>query len=219
MIRVGIIGCGWAGQRHYQSVVTASNAEVSAIADIDEDRLRKRKESWGVGHAFKNYEEMIDSKIESQMQILINLITAIRNVRANWNIDNYKKIDVVLKISESKIRKRVEENVGIIERLAKIENLTIRKSVKPPKNSARGVVDKIDFYVPLVNIIDISKEKERIKNQIKNQRELLVAINKRLKNKQFLKKAPKEVVLKEKKRQEELKEKVIKLKKIIKDLK
>ena len=163
--------------------------------------------------------QMIDSKIESQMQILINLITAIRNVRANWNIDNYKKIDVVLKISESKIRKRVEENVGIIERLAKIENLTIRKSVKPPKNSARGVVDKIDFYVPLVNIIDISKEKERIKNQIKNQGELLVAINKRLKNKQFLKKAPKEVVLKEKKRQEELKEKITKLKKIIKDLK
>ena len=41
VIRVGIIGCGWVGQRHYQSVVTASNAEISAIADIDEDGLNK----------------------------------------------------------------------------------------------------------------------------------------------------------------------------------
>ncbi|MBL7197547.1 MAG: valine--tRNA ligase [Candidatus Omnitrophica bacterium] len=163
--------------------------------------------------------QMIDGKTESQMQILINLITTIRNVRANWNVDNYKKIDIVLRISDSKIRKILEKNSNIVKNLAKIENLTIKKSIRPPANSARGVVEKIDFCVPLVNIIDISKEKERIKNQIKNQRELLVAINKRLKNKQFLKKAPKEVVLKEKKRQEELKEKVIKLKKIIKDLK
>jgi len=164
-------------------------------------------------------EQMIDERAESQMQVVINLITAIRNVRANWSIDTSKKISVVLKISESKIRKRVEENVGIIERLAKIENLTIRKSVKPPKNSARGVVGKIDFYVPLVDVIDVSKEKERIKGQINNQKQLLTQIDKRLKNKQFLKKAPKEVVLKERKKQEELKEKVGKLKKIIKELK
>jgi len=163
--------------------------------------------------------QMLDSKIDSQMMILIDLITAIRNVRANWNIDTYKKIDTILKISDPKIKKLLEENMSIVKNLAKIEALTIQKSVKRPANSACGVINKIDFYVPLTGLIDIIKEKARINNHIQEQDKLLVGINKRLKNKQFLKKAPGEVVLKEKARQEELKEKVNKLKKIIKNLK
>ena len=140
-------------------------------------------------------------------------------IRADWRVDPHKNIDAILKTSDAKAQKLLKENSNIIKRLSKIENLSIDKSAKRPTNAASGVVEAIEFYIPLINIIDIPKEKNRINSQIQNQIKVLFDINKRLKNRQFLKKAPCEIVDKEKNRQEELKQNINKLKKIIKELK
>lgn len=119
---MGIIGCGWAGQRHYQSVVAASDAEVSAIADIDKGTLKKRKESWRVRYAFRNYKDMLDGKIldavvialphdlhreaalrsaEAGLHILCEKPIAISVVDADEMIDSAHGNDVVLMVAES----------------------------------------------------------------------------------------------------------------------
>ena len=162
--------------------------------------------------------QMIDKKTEIEMKVLIDLIAALRNIRAHWNIPPQTKIDTVLKVVDSKNRKFLSEYQDIIKRLSSIENLTIEKVVKRPAKSAAGVVGKINLYVPLENIINIQREKDRIDKQVRQHRESLKSTNARLKNKQFLCKAPKEVVLGEKQKLSELKDKISKLEKIIKEL-
>ncbi|MFC1704427.1 valine--tRNA ligase [Candidatus Omnitrophota bacterium] len=162
--------------------------------------------------------QIIDKDVEREMRVVIDLITAIRNIRARWKVDVHKKIDVVLKITEEKLRVSVEHNAAIIQRLAKIENLSIKKSIKKPANSACSVVGKIEIYVPLVDIIDISKEREKIKNQVEQNAILLQGIRGRLQNTQFIKKAPKQVVAKEQQRQKELVEMIATLNKLEKEL-
>jgi valyl-tRNA synthetase len=162
--------------------------------------------------------QMIDRKIEGQMEFLIALVTAVRNIRSEWGIDPFKNIDLILKIEEAKTRKLLEENSGLIKRLIKIDLLTIAESVARPEKCATGVVGKIDFFVPLSGIIDVEKEKSRLEQQIAQLDKLLSGLKERLKNKDFLKRAPAEIVEKEKVKESELAEKIAKLKKAVKSL-
>ncbi|MBM3252144.1 MAG: valine--tRNA ligase, partial [Candidatus Omnitrophica bacterium] len=163
--------------------------------------------------------QMIDKKAESQMQTLIDLVSSLRNIRAEWNIPPLEKIDVFLKVTDASTSKLLEENQTVIKNLSKINTLTIAKEIPRPKDSASGIVGKVSFYVPLSGLIDINKEKLRIESQIIQNENILKGLNTRLKNKQFLRKAPKDVVATEKQKAFEIKDRIGKLKKTIQELK
>ncbi len=162
--------------------------------------------------------QMIDKKIEQKMQVIINLITAIRNVRAEWNVDSFKRVEVILRVSDKITRELLEENKGFLASLCKIENLTISQSAKRPPNSAGGVAGRVDFYLPLSKLIDIQKEKLRLNTEIKNKELILKGVAGRLKNKDFLKKAPRPVVEKERNNLADLKIRIKRLKVAISEL-
>lgn len=144
MIRIGIIGCGWAGQRHYEAVASASDAKVSAIADIDEDRLKKTRENWGVEHTFKDYRDMLDTELidavvialphdlhreaavlsaEAGLHILCEKPITISVRDADAMIDSAKRNDVTLMVAESNRYDNLTE---------KIENLLKDKRIGTP---------------------------------------------------------------------------------------
>jgi len=162
--------------------------------------------------------QMIDKKAESQMQVIIDLVSALRNIRAEWNIPPLEKIDVILKVTDNQLIKLLNENQAIIKNLSRINNFNMVEEIARPKDSASGVVGRVSFYVPLTGLIDIPKEKSRIESQISQNENILKSLNARLKNKQFLSKAPKEVVESEKQKALELVDKIEKLKKVIKEL-
>ena len=159
--------------------------------------------------------QMIDKKIDSKMRVLIDLISAIRNLRAEWNIEPARRVDAYIRVLDLPVKKTIEENIGLIKSLARLENLKIETDIKDIKNAAVAVVGKLEVCVPLVDLIDVEKEKSRLISQLGEQKKALESLSLRLKNKEFLKKAPEEVVAKEKERQSELKEKITKLGKSI----
>jgi len=162
--------------------------------------------------------QMVDRHSEAQMKILMDLITAVRNVRAQWHIDPVKKVDLILRIEEVRIRKLLEENSSLIKALAKLETLSIEKDLKPTEKCASGVVGKIDFFVPLSELIDVAKEKSRLESQMGQLEKILSGLIVRLKNNDFLKKAPKEIVEGEKLKEKELKETITRLKQAVRQL-
>ncbi|MFC1593771.1 valine--tRNA ligase [Candidatus Omnitrophota bacterium] len=162
--------------------------------------------------------KIIDKDAEHSMTALIELITAIRNIRAQWKVEMQKEVDVILKINDSKVKKIIEENSAIIKKLAKVNSLAMQVEEKRPKNSACGIAGKIEFYFPLADLINIEKEKLRIRQQIDQEQALLKALGARLKNKQFVKKAPSKVVEKEKERHNELGERIVSLNKLLNEL-
>jgi len=85
-----------------------------------------------------------------------------------------------------------------LERLAKVSKLVVGGSIKRPPYSASAVVNSTEIYVPLKDIIDIDIERKRITKEIERLEKTSNSIEKKLLNEQFLSKAPKEVVQKEK---------------------
>ena len=156
--------------------------------------------------------QLINKKAEQKMQKIISCITAIRNIRSVWEIEPTKRIEVKISAGTAALEKLLKAHAGYVKDLARIETLEIAKKIKRPKSSAVAVVVDMEIFVPLEGVIDVTKEAARLKQKIKDLENILRNTDKKLKNKQFLRRAPKEVVARELEKKQQLKESLKKLK-------
>ena len=84
-----------------------------------------------------------------------------------------------------------------LEKLAGIESIEAIESDKPA-DSATTLVEDLELYVPLTGLIDIAVEKERIQKELNRLQGMVMGLEKKLGNKEFVSKAPAQVVEKEK---------------------
>jgi len=135
----------------------------------------------------------IDSKIENELSIVMKLISSIRNIKANFSISPKKEIDLICKVDDS-TAEVLNNYKNYLERLVKVTNLKTSIDIDKPAQSTTIVIDNIEAYIPLKDLIDINKEIERLNNQIENLNGRLSSVNRKLDNKQFVSNAPEEIV-------------------------
>jgi valyl-tRNA synthetase len=136
----------------------------------------------------------IDEKAESEMQTIIELISKIRNIRAEMRIKTSEKLDVHV-AADSATQKIFAENEPQILKLARAKELHLGESLDVPKASAKGVLTNgAEIAVPLEGLIDFEKERERLEAQINNLNTENEKLNKQLSNENFVQKAPPEKV-------------------------
>tara|TARA_B100001142_G_C14253207_1_gene624050 strand:- start:565 stop:1308 length:744 start_codon:yes stop_codon:yes gene_type:complete len=135
----------------------------------------------------------IDSKIENELSIAMKLISSIRNIKANFSISPKKEIELICKVDDS-TAEVLNNYKNYFERLVKVTNLKTGIDINKPAQSTTIVIDNIEAYIPLKDLIDINKEIERLNNQIQNLNSRLGSVNRKLDNKQFVSNAPEEVV-------------------------
>lgn len=145
--------------------------------------------------------EFIDEEAESKMDVLKGVIDAIRKIRGEINIQPSLRIKAFLKAEGS--RKLLEEYRQYIMELGRLEDLKfvdeeIRGEV------AVEVYGDTEIYIPIGGLIDVEKELVRIEKEIKKVDEELEKIFKKLNNRDFLEKAPAEVIEKNREVMEEL---------------
>jgi valyl-tRNA synthetase len=140
--------------------------------------------------------EMVDVKIENELSIIMNLISSIRNIKANFAISPKKEISLICKVDDSMASVLVNYK-NYLERLVKVTSLETGKNIKKPSQSTTIVTDNIEVYIPLKDLIDINKEVERLENQIENLEGRLNSVNRKLDNKQFVSNAPENIVVHE----------------------
>jgi valyl-tRNA synthetase len=151
------------------------------------------------------------------MKCLIDVISAIRNTRAAWNIEPKLEVGALVNVHKTDDVSLLSENEEFIKRLAKLSSLTVGK-VDKPKNSAAAVVGSLEIYIPLEGLIDFGKEKGRLKKEEERISAEIKAISGRLKDRNFTGKAPKDVVEKQRVRKSELELQVKKLKENLKNI-
>jgi len=163
--------------------------------------------------------QMINEDTEGIMQSLIDIISSVRNVRAQMHIPNKQEIDIVISARTKANKDKISSMEDYIKRLAKVKDVTLANKAKRPKSAAFCVLDNYDVFIPLEGIIDLEAEKTRISKHIKEQESFLKILNNKLNNKNFLKKAPEAVVAKEKEKAQIAKDKLVKLRGSLKNLK
>jgi valyl-tRNA synthetase len=135
-----------------------------------------------------------ENAAESEMNLLIELISAVRNIRGEMNISPSISLTASVQTGDAKTKSVVERHREIIVNLAKLSAFSVNENAARPKSSATAVIGKATLFVPLEGIIDFNKESLRLEKEISKLIKELEVVSKKLKNKNFLGKAPSEVV-------------------------
>jgi valyl-tRNA synthetase len=137
-----------------------------------------------------------DPIAETQMSLLVAIISAIRNIRGEMNIPPSLELDVVVHAPEEMAHRVIEGHRGLIANLARLKKLkTVERQDRPPA-SATAVVEGATIFVLLEGIIDFSAEAQRLEKEIGKLDKDLASVSQKLKNENFLHKAPADVVQK-----------------------
>ena len=148
--------------------------------------------------------KFIDDVVESETDLILNEIQAIRNVRSAWQINPKESVAVAVKVSRDRELEILKEYSSYIVRMAKVSALQMGKSIVRPKESAVANIGRVETYVVLSGLIDVAVERQRIETALTDVEKLMQGLEARLKNEDFLKKAPKDIVEKEQKRAADL---------------
>ncbi|MCM8801184.1 MAG: valine--tRNA ligase [Candidatus Omnitrophica bacterium] len=163
-------------------------------------------------------EEMIDKKLEEDVRFLFSVITQIRNFRSLIEIKPEQKVDISVYPHTKKRLDLIQQHSLMIKNLAKVNQLQILRVDKPPRPSLSAIVEDIDIYLHFTRLIDIKKEQLRIKEMISELSAICKKKEQNIKNKEFIHKAPKEIVTKERNEIKRLKGEIIRLEKIYNEL-
>ncbi|MCK4311819.1 MAG: valine--tRNA ligase [Candidatus Cloacimonetes bacterium] len=163
----------------------------------------------------KKDKSWIDEKIDREMNLIQESITAIRNLRKQVNLSPGLEIEIVIKVTDKTQIELLNQYQNYFLKLAKVSKMEIGLDIIKLKSSIAAVVQNIEIYLPLEGLIDIQKEKEKLEKQIKLLNNELGKIEGKLKNQKFLKNAPENIVTKEREKFEEVKTKFDKVKEIL----
>jgi len=152
-----------------------------------------------------------DPEAEPMMELIIEAITGIRNIRGEMNITPSASLDVILHSDDGAVRSIISQNEDIIVDLAGLKSFSVKKPGKRPKKAAMGVTERATIYISLEGIIDFSKEKDRLEKELGKLKDEIAASNKKLSNEDFLRKAPDDIVEKVKEKNRISVEKQLKL--------
>jgi len=138
-----------------------------------------------------------DIEAEKEMSHLMEAISAIRNIRGEMNVQPSSEVRVLIKTFTDKVEGTLRENTHYIQRLAKAKEIEIGRTIMKPKNSATTVRDSFEVYIPVEGLLDVEAEVERLAKERKKVQESIGLIGGKLSSEEFLTRAPKEVVEKE----------------------
>jgi len=155
---------------------------------------------------FPSYREnFVDERAAEEMELIIQAITGIRNIRGEMEIPPSKFLEAVVNAHEESVVSVLEDHADAIKDLARLESLRIARGAERPRGAATAIFDAFDIYVPILGIVDIAGELARIEKRLAKHEKELSQIERKLSNKNFLEKAPADVVEKEREKQSTLK--------------
>ena len=142
--------------------------------------------------------KFVDNKLDNSFQQLFEIIRLIRNLRAELGLKPSEKVPVYLISDNDKLIDFLEILVDDIQTLTKSSEVFIFKTNAVDKKefakSFSGIISDLEVYLPFQDFVNMDALKERLNKDLKKVTIELDNLNKRLSNKNFVDKAPKDIV-------------------------
>ena len=156
---------------------------------------------------------------------LQEMIAAVRSVKSDYGVGQGQEIAVSVRVASADRHARadglaeaVRNHAGYFEKLAGVTALAAGPGEERPPASAAKVAGESEVFVPLEGMIDLEKERERLRSEIENKRSFLDGIKRKLRNEQFITKAPDEVVERERQKRRDATDELERLRANLDDL-
>jgi valyl-tRNA synthetase len=132
-----------------------------------------------------------------EMELLRNVIRAVRNMRAEANVTMGKKIAMILKPTTAEIQTMFIQNQTYIERFCNTNMLVISLTAATPDKAMSSIVTGAEIYLPLAGFIDVEQESARLEKELSLLHDEVRRIENKLANDGFISKAPAHVIQEE----------------------
>jgi len=149
-----------------------------------------------------------DRRGATRMELIMEVIKGIRNIRGEMNVPPGKRIAAVLDCKSSETADILAAGNGYIKSLARVDALECGVSVVRPVQAATGVAGDVEILLPLAGLIDLDEEQKRLEKEIAKVEKDVVMFSKKLSNESFLAKAPADVLEKDRQKLADAGEKV-----------
>ena len=162
---------------------------------------------------FPEYNSKLSFETEANsLEYVKNVITSIRNQRAELNVPKDKKPDILVVTSDETVKNAYTMCTEYIKTLALVKDIKFVDKVDSTDKYITLTFDKSNIYIPFEELVDTEKEKLRIEGEIKKVEFEITRAKNMLSNEKFVSKAPEQKINEEK-------EKLKKYEQILVDLK
>ncbi|HYQ89384.1 MAG TPA: class I tRNA ligase family protein, partial [Candidatus Binatia bacterium] len=144
-----------------------------------------------------------NKEIEANMELLKEIVGAVRNLRSEMNIPPARKASVLIR-TQGPEGDLIRGQADLIALLSKAEPLEAGPSLRKPTVSASTVVRSHEIFLPLEGLIDVETERKRLEKELDKVLRDFDQSMRKLQNEDFLGKARKDVVDRERTRLESL---------------
>ena len=147
------------------------------------------------------HDSLDDAPAEAEIGWVIDLVGAVRSLRAEMNIPQGIEIPLVLVAASTATQERAGRWEETIQRLARLSSISLAPSAPPGAVAliVRGEVAAL----PLAGVIDFAAEQARLDKEMARVDSDIARIDAKLANADFLRRAPEEIVEGEREKREE----------------
>jgi len=144
--------------------------------------------------------EFCDPAAEAEIGWVVDLVTAIRSVRAEMNITPATLTPLVLAGASAETKARAERWSDVVKRLARLGEISFAASA--PQGAVQLLVRGEVAALPLKGVIDLAAEKARLDKELAKADADIKRVDAKLSNEKFVANAPEEIVEEEKEKRE-----------------
>lgn len=152
--------------------------------------------SYPVAHA-----EFENNEADNQMNFMIEVIKAVRNIRMEVNAPMSSSIDILIQLDKAADKKILDDNSEYVQNFLHPKKLEVSTEIAAPKLAKTAVIPGAQIFVPLADIVDLDEELAKMEKEAKRLEGEVMRASKKLSNEGFVKNAPEAVIAKEKKKQ------------------
>jgi valyl-tRNA synthetase len=140
----------------------------------------------------------MDEAAEAEMALIMEMVRAIRNARAEYQVEPGRRIEAIIATGEE--YELLTDQRDTLVSLARLnaDKLHIARTLETkPTQALALVVGGVEIYLPLAGMVDLAKERQRLTAEIEEVSKGIAGSEKLLTNEDFLAKAPAQVVERE----------------------
>ena len=145
--------------------------------------------------AWPQYDEKLDfPEAQKEMQLIMDAIKAVRNVKAEMNVPASRKNKLIF-VTDAANGEVLSKGERLFERLAGASQIAVQHDKAGiSADAVAAVIPGAEIYIPLEDLVDIEKEIERLEKEKANLEKELERVENKLNNAGFVAKAPANVV-------------------------
>jgi valyl-tRNA synthetase len=145
-------------------------------------------------------DDFSDPKAEAEIGWVVDLVTAIRSVRAEMNIAPATLTPLVLAAVSAETKARAQRWSDVVKRMARLADISLADSA--PEGAVQILVRGEVAALPLKGVIDLSAERGRLEKEIARADADIKRVDAKLANEKFVANAPEEIVEEEKEKRQ-----------------